>query len=71
MLTYGFSGLPYTPLKDLQTIANVYIDPSDMMAYAQAEYDKWGKVIKTANPKIEQDIFLNKKLALPNEYGCK
>ena len=25
-----------------------FIGPRDMMAYAQAEYDKWGKVIKSA-----------------------
>jgi tripartite-type tricarboxylate transporter receptor subunit TctC len=25
-----------------------YLDPQKMAAYAQAEYTKWGKVIKTA-----------------------
>ena len=30
-----------------------YIGPREMMAYAQSEYDKWGKVIKTANIKAD------------------
>ena len=30
-----------------------FIGPRDMMAYAQAEFDKWGKVIKTANIKAD------------------
>ena len=30
-----------------------FMGPRDMMAYAQAEYDKWGKVIKTANIKAD------------------
>ncbi len=30
-----------------------YIGPQQMMAYAQAEYDKWGKVIKSAGIKAD------------------
>ena len=30
-----------------------FIGPREMMAYSQAEYDKWGKVIKTANIKAD------------------